>query len=245
MPQIGVRCDRSDGAFQQWQRLHDPVYACQQFYAKLLTVPNWQSMALTGAAQAMQRSATPDAFGKWEPDVNKVGTGTFWNSSDDTADTGGFACDEDGGDGQANGGAALSADYTLPPNTPPAVVTAIFWTLAQLETPYHFGGDCTAAHFDNSAEQCDCSSLLQQAFRAANISIPRTTSEQIYAGATSLDVSQTQPGDLLFIPGRNGTPAAPATSASTSATARPAQGSRAALGRMRLAPPSSPESGSV
>ncbi|MGI5243339.1 C40 family peptidase [Dactylosporangium sp. CA-139066] len=215
----------SIGLFQQrpsqgWgtpEQLHDPVYASQQFFTKLLTIPNWQSMALTDAAQAVQRSATPDAFATWESDasmlVNTIGTGTLWDSSAGPtrpADTAGFACDADGGDGQADGGAmALPADYALPATTPPAVATAIFWALGQLGTPYHFGGECTAAHAGNPAQQCDCSSLVQQAYRAAGISIPRTTSAQIYAGTAVQDVSQIQPGDLLFIPGSNGTPSRP------------------------------------
>jgi len=209
----------SIGLFQQrpsqgWgtpEQLHDPVYASQQFFTKLLTIPNWQSMALTDAAQAVQRSATPDAFATWEPDatmlVNTIGTGAFWDSSAGSVDTAAFACDADGGDGQPNGDAmSLPADYALPPTTPATVVTAIFWALGQLGTPYHFGGDCTAAHSGNPAQQCDCSSLVQQAYRAAGITLPRTTAEQISAGTAVADVSQMQPGDLLFIPGSNGTP---------------------------------------
>jgi hypothetical protein len=33
----------------------------------LLDIPGWQSMSLTGAAQAVQRSAFPDAYARWEP----------------------------------------------------------------------------------------------------------------------------------------------------------------------------------
>ncbi|GAA4262793.1 C40 family peptidase [Dactylosporangium darangshiense] len=212
----------SIGLFQQrpsqgWgtpAQLHDPVYASQQFFSKLLTIPNWQSMALTDAAQAVQHSATPDAYATWEPDasmlVNTIGASAFWDSGAGPVDTAGFACDADGGDGQPNGDAtSLPAAYALPPTTPATVVTAIFWALGQLGTPYHFGGDCTAAHSGNPAQQCDCSSLVQQAYRAAGISIARSTSEQISAGIAVPDVSQIQPGDLLFIPGSNGTPDRP------------------------------------
>lgn len=76
----------SIGLFQQrpsqgWgtpEQLHDPVYASQKFYAALLTVPNWQEIPLNDAAQAVQHSAYPDAYAKWEPDaamlVNNVGS---------------------------------------------------------------------------------------------------------------------------------------------------------------------------
>src|SRR5205807_7274282 len=79
----------SIGLFQQrpsqgWgapEQLHDPVYASQKFFAKLLTIPNWQDMPLTDAAQAVQRSAYPDAYAKWEPDaimlVNAVGSANW------------------------------------------------------------------------------------------------------------------------------------------------------------------------
>jgi cell wall-associated NlpC family hydrolase len=50
---------------------------------------------------------------------------------------------------------------------------------------------------------------VQQAYRAAGITIPRSTSEQISAGTAVADVNQIQPGDLLFIPGSNGTPQHP------------------------------------
>jgi murein DD-endopeptidase MepM/ murein hydrolase activator NlpD len=67
----------SIGLFQQrpsqgWgtpKQLRDPVYASRKFYEKLLTIPNWQSMPLTEAAQAVQRSAYPEAYAKHEPDA--------------------------------------------------------------------------------------------------------------------------------------------------------------------------------
>ncbi len=67
----------SVGLFQQrpsqgWgtpEQLRDPAYAAGKFYEKLLTIPNWQTMALTDAAQAVQRSAYPDAYAKHEPDA--------------------------------------------------------------------------------------------------------------------------------------------------------------------------------
>jgi Peptidase family M23 len=67
----------SIGLFQQrpsqgWgtpEQIRDPVYASGKFYEKLLTVAGWQSMPLTEAAQAVQRSAYPDAYAKHEPDA--------------------------------------------------------------------------------------------------------------------------------------------------------------------------------
>lgn len=63
------------GLFQQrpsqgWgspAQLTDPVYASTAFYARLVRVPDWQTLPLTDAAQAVQKSAYPSAYAKWEP----------------------------------------------------------------------------------------------------------------------------------------------------------------------------------
>ncbi|MBG0568233.1 NlpC/P60 family protein [Actinoplanes aureus] len=67
----------SVGLFQQrpsqgWgtpAQLQDPQYAATKFYTKLLAVPGWQTMTLAQAAQAVQISAYPQAYAKWEPDA--------------------------------------------------------------------------------------------------------------------------------------------------------------------------------
>jgi hypothetical protein len=79
---IGLFQQRPSQGWGTSEQLHDPLYASGKFFAKLLTVPNWQDMTLTDAAQAVQRSATPDAFAKWEPDAtmlvnNTVGSGNW------------------------------------------------------------------------------------------------------------------------------------------------------------------------
>jgi hypothetical protein len=70
----------SVGLFQQrpskgWgtvQQILDPVYASGAFYDALLKVPGWQNMSLTAAAQAVQDSAYPDAYAKWEPQARTL-----------------------------------------------------------------------------------------------------------------------------------------------------------------------------
>jgi hypothetical protein len=44
-----------------------PTYAAGKFYDELVKVPNWQTIPLTQAADAVQRSAFPDAYRDWEP----------------------------------------------------------------------------------------------------------------------------------------------------------------------------------
>jgi hypothetical protein len=69
------------GLFQQrpsqgWgteEQVQDPRYAATAFYNQLLRTPNWEQMRLTDAAQAVQRSAFPEAYQKWEPDAQVLG----------------------------------------------------------------------------------------------------------------------------------------------------------------------------
>ncbi len=214
----------SIGLFQQrpsqgWgtpAQLRDPRYAAGKFYAALLKVDGWQAMALTDAAQAVQRSAYPDAYAKWEHEavdlvrVLTSGTPTSPVAADLEQAMSNPLCLFDAGDGQPGGKQLpLPDDFTLPSGTPSPVVTAIGWALAQLGTPYTFGGDCTAPRSGIPARQCDCSSLVQQAYRAASVTLPRTTSDQVHAGAPVADYRDLRPGDLLFIPGSRGTAARP------------------------------------
>jgi hypothetical protein len=63
----------SVGLFQQrpsqgWgppERIRDPRYAADRFYAALNKVRGWQQMRVTDAAQAVQRSAYPTAYQQW------------------------------------------------------------------------------------------------------------------------------------------------------------------------------------
>ncbi|NJP96423.1 C40 family peptidase [Nonomuraea sp. FMUSA5-5] len=63
------------GLFQQrpsqgWgtrKQVLDPAHAARQFYGRLADVPKWERLPLTRAAQAVQRSAYPDAYTRWEP----------------------------------------------------------------------------------------------------------------------------------------------------------------------------------
>ncbi|GII24569.1 hypothetical protein Pme01_41660 [Planosporangium mesophilum] len=63
----------SIGLFQQrpsqgWgtpAQISDPRYASRTFYDELLKVDGWETMRVTDAAQAVQRSAHPEAYEKW------------------------------------------------------------------------------------------------------------------------------------------------------------------------------------
>ena len=204
------------GLFQQrpsqgWgtpAQILDPVFASNAFYDHLVRVANWETIPVTQAAQAVQRSAYPTAYAKWEDLATRIvhsGLSTIdWPTQTDES------CLIADSDGQPTGDPiTLPSGFTLPPDTPPAVVTAIAWALAQLGTPYSYGGDCTASHSGIRARQCDCSSLTQQSYKAAGIRLPRVASDQSHAGIPVPSFDQLRPGDLLFIAGADGSAASP------------------------------------
>ena len=161
---LGLFQQRTSQGWGTRAQILDPAYAATQFYKRLIQVADWQDAPLTVAAQEVQRSAHVDAYGKWEDDafmlVNLIGpdvTGMMPADFTQWLD----ACTALGGDGQSSGDSvALPPGFALPPSTPPAVVTAILWALAQLGTPYAFGGDCADSHSGNPAHECDCSTLV-------------------------------------------------------------------------------------
>ena len=63
------------GLFQQrpsqgWgtpAQVQDPVHAAGRFYDSLVEVPGWETMRLTDAAQAVQRSGFPELYQQHEP----------------------------------------------------------------------------------------------------------------------------------------------------------------------------------
>lgn len=65
--------------------------------------------------------------------------------------------------------------------------TAIAWAEAQIGQPYLYGGEGNGGF--------DCSGLIQMAFRAAGVALPRTAQSQYDA---TQRVSIPQPGDLVF-----------------------------------------------
>lgn len=82
-----------------------------------------------------------------------------------------------------------SATDPLPENTPGEV--AVHFAYSKLGTPYEWGG---------TGPDYDCSGLVQAAWAAAGVSIPRTTYEQ-WAALPAVSTADLQPGDLMFYDG--------------------------------------------
>ena len=71
-----------------------------------------------------------------------------------------------------------------------AATTAVDWALAQVGTPYVWGGETPGVGFD-------CSGLVQAAYRVAGISLPRTSEAQ-WSALPHVPLDQLEPGDLVF-----------------------------------------------
>jgi murein DD-endopeptidase MepM/ murein hydrolase activator NlpD len=65
-------------------QLMDPVYAAEAFYTRLVAVPNWETIPLTQAAQAVQVSAAGGAYARWEPLAQQL-TAMLWPASEAAA----------------------------------------------------------------------------------------------------------------------------------------------------------------
>ncbi|MFJ1545215.1 C40 family peptidase [Streptomyces sp. NPDC088246] len=216
------------GLFQQrpsqgWgtaNEILDPVHASTKFYEGLKKVSGWQSLSVTQAAQAVQRSGFPEAYAKWEPLATALqqaiepllpktdGASTTPSpsgSGSTTSTAGGCTAGGDGTDFGTIPAGSVPDGYEIPSAASPKVQTAIRWALGQLDTPYQWGGSCTDSHGKDPMGRCDCSSLMQQAYRSAGVTLTRTTYTQVKDGK-AVSVDALQPGDLLFTEGTANTP---------------------------------------
>ncbi|WP_323101187.1 C40 family peptidase [Intrasporangium sp. YIM S08009] len=165
----------------------DPATSARMFYTGgqqgqpgLLDISGFDRMSVTDAAQAVQRSAFPGAYAKWQPlAMQVVGDPTVLSA----------AC-------YAN--AAFLSDGT-------AGGKAVTAALAQIGVPYSWGGGTPrgpSGGFGVGAGVIgfDCSSLVQYAWHQAGIALPRLASAQA-ASVQRLppDPSAWRAGDLVFL----------------------------------------------
>jgi cell wall-associated NlpC family hydrolase len=209
LPNQGLGYDHDSlGLFQQrpgWgtaaQRM-DPVASTNLFLHTLLAVPGWQQADPWVAAQQVQRSAWTGTPTEVNGGSDVVGGNYLANARRAASIVDAIvATSPDCGAGPTDTvSAGLPPGYTLPADTSPAARVAVTFALAQFGKPYVWGATGPAAY--------DCSGLTSSAWRAAGVTIGRTTYEQVRDGtATTLD--RLVPGDLILTPGSDGSLTAP------------------------------------
>jgi cell wall-associated NlpC family hydrolase len=88
-------------------------------------------------------------------------------------------------------GAVTTASTGTSAGVPSAEAVAVAWALAQIGTPYVWGGETPGVGFD-------CSGLVQAAYKTAGVSLPRVAQAQ-YDDTTRVPAgSALLPGDLVF-----------------------------------------------
>lgn len=193
---------KSVGIMQQqpwWGTIRDlmtPGVAAQKFYSALLKVGGWENMAPTVAAQAVQRSAFPDAY------ADDVAAATLFyrqHLKEVQASSGQPAPPAAGQDpaGRDVCGAVENPDTEgVKPGTP-AGVAAVKYAEAQIGLPYIWGGGSlngpTGGGFD-------CSGLVLYAiFQASGhkIALPHLTFDMVRYGR-AVPRNAVAPGDLVF-----------------------------------------------
>jgi cell wall-associated NlpC family hydrolase len=213
----------------------DPVRSTGWFLDHLVRVPDWQSLPLTVAAQTVQRSAFPDAYAPWQSLAAGV-VGQLWPTAAATAATAATADSPTAAAASTAPGSSPTTkaltgltDSTVPPLCPqigdgvplsaggtasttvptglrisgsPAGIIAATFALAQLGKPYLWAAA--------GPDSYDCSGLTMAAWARAGTALAHFTGDQVSAGTPGpTNLSQAAAGDLVFIPGSDGTPTAP------------------------------------
>lgn len=140
----------------------------------------WQDMAPATLAQAVERSKYPHRY------VANLGAAKAIVTA---ACQGGVLTPA-----QTTGATIIPpADWTPPAGTDRREAVAASFALDQLGKPYVWGGTGPSGF--------DCSGLVQAAWRAAGVTIARTTYTQVSEGTAVLSSGALVPGDLIFIMG--------------------------------------------
>lgn len=228
----------SEGLFQQRVSIYtapvatDPVRATNAFLDRLVALPNWQSNPIGVDAQTVQVSQHPERYQPNAAFAEQL-VGQFWPAAAAGADPArsGHATPSSsavpavagrpaicpGGAGAVSGGGPAGSIVGPTGNTIAGTTTipagfvisgtaagylAVRYALNQLGKPYVF-----AAAGPNAF---DCSGLTMAAWAAAGIALPHLAAAQAHEGTPEpTNLSQATGGDLVLIPGSDGSAAEP------------------------------------
>jgi cell wall-associated NlpC family hydrolase len=212
----------SEGLFQQRISIYgkqvadNPVSASNAFLDRLIRVPGWQADPVGVDAQSVQHSAYPE---RYQPNaaLGAQVVGHLWPIAAQSvapiaADLAPPAvCPGAGGERRPGntggptgsnvaGTTAIPAGFVI--SGSPKGRIAVRYALNQLGKPYVFGAAGPSSF--------DCSGLTMAAWSAAGIALPHLAAAQASAGIPEpTDLSRAVSGDLVMIPGSDGTAANP------------------------------------
>lgn len=195
---LGLFQQRASQGWGTAAQEQDPTDATGMFIEHLLAVPGWQSIPPWVAAQDVQRSAFS---GGSNYEANWTLAGTFL-----TAITGLSNAQSCGGEnGAVPAGPAsqygLPTGYTIPSDATPAETLALTYAISKLGDAYVWGAAGPNAF--------DCSGLTMMAWAQAGVTLDHYTGDQINEGTPVAGYAAISPGDLVLIPGSDGTLANP------------------------------------
>jgi peptidoglycan DL-endopeptidase CwlO len=145
---------------------------------------------LAGVEQQVQRTETGIAALKSQLTAHKTSLGTLITTEKATLDSLTVPQQQTVASNSIGAGGTTAATYTGPTST--QAEKAVAFAYAQLGEPYQWGA--------TGPDSYDCSGLVQAAWAAAGVAIPRDTYEQ-WAALPHIATSAIQPGDLLYYDG--------------------------------------------
>ncbi|WP_327359812.1 C40 family peptidase [Streptomyces sp. NBC_01304] len=184
---IGLFQQRPSQGWGSQAQIMNPRYSASKFYNSLVKVNNWQNMAVTDAAQAVQRSGFPDAYAKHEATASQIVTSAYASKS---------------GGGGGGGVQQINASSGCIPQPNPASYKTrgyVSKAMSQVGKPYVWGG--------TGPNGFDCSGLIVWAWRQEGYQLKVRTSQQMYDAAVPVRRGQEKPGDLIFTEFEAGGPA--------------------------------------
>jgi cell wall-associated NlpC family hydrolase len=173
------------------------------FITRMMAIAGWAQLPPWQVAQMVQHSgagAASQGTANYEPSWAPAGAilATI-ESSATVADCGMSAPGAVPAD--PTGGFGLPPGYAIPASATPEETVVVAYALAQVGKGYQWGA--TGPDF------FDCSGLTMMAWAQAGVRLDHYTGSQLQEGTAVARYADVSPGDLVLVPGADGTAAAP------------------------------------
>jgi hypothetical protein len=197
---IGLFQQRPSQGWGAKAQLLDPVYASGKFFDALVKVRGWQGLTVAAAAQAVQRSGFPDAYGSWQQRATAMAAALTGTTS------GRLTCrlahpgvNVKGATTASASGAASSA-----PPTPTSVLSAVATLTADLATDLDVSAPTVVAA-GSKAATITVSGLQLIGTGGDSLAMHRTDSVASWAVAHATSgITRVVSGDQEWRPERDG-----------------------------------------